>query len=112
MAKKNKKSKEPPKKPAVKKESQREANVQYQDSMFRALFSKKENSIELYNALEGTNYGPDTPVDINTLEEIFFNDRRNDLSFVIDTHYVVMAEQQRSLRSLLRSQAPYAVRFA
>lgn len=48
----------------------------------------------MYNALEGTDYGPDTNIDINTLEEVFFHDRRNDLSFVIDTHYVVMAEQQ------------------
>ncbi len=102
---KSKKLKRSPKTP-------RKANHQYQDSLFRALFSKKENAIELYNALEGTDYGPDTKIDINTLEEVFFNDRRNDLSFVIDTHYVVMAEQQRSLRSLLRSQAPYAVLFA
>ncbi len=112
MAKKNRKSNNTSKKAAAKKESQRKANPQYQDSLFRVIFSKKENAIELYNALECTNYGPDTKIDINTLEEVFFNDRRNDLSFIIDTHYVVMAEQQRSLRSLLRSQAPYAVRFA
>ena len=31
---------------------------------------------------------------MTTLNEVFFSDRRNDLSFVIDTHYVVMAEQQ------------------
>jgi len=108
MAKKKRKSK----KAAAKKKSQRTANPQYQDSLFRALFSDKEKAIELYNALEGTNYGPDTKVDISTLDEVFFSDRRNDLSFIIDTHYVVMAEQQRSLCSLLRSQAPYAVRFA
>lgn len=94
MAKKNKKSKKVSKNATVKKEFQRKANVQYQDSLFRTLFSKKENAIELYNALEGTDYGPDTNIDINTLEEVFFHDRRNDLSFVIDTHYVVMAEQQ------------------
>lgn len=94
MAKKNKKSKKVSKNDTVKKEFQRKANVQYQDSLFRTLFSKKENAIELYNALEGTDYGPDTNIDINTLEEVFFHDRRNDLSFVIDTHYVVMAEQQ------------------
>ncbi len=48
----------------------------------------------MYNALEGTDYGPDTKINITTLNEVFFIDRRNDLSFVIDTHYVVMAEQQ------------------
>lgn len=78
----------------TKKQLQRKANPQYQDSLFRSLFSSPEKAIELYNALENTDYGPDTPVDITTLEEVFFNDRKNDLSFVIDTHYVVMAEQQ------------------
>lgn len=94
MAKKNSKTKKASKKTAAKKDPRRKANVHYQDSLFRALFSKKENAIELYNALEGTNYGVDTKIDINTLEEVFFNDRRNDLSFIIDTHYVIMAEQQ------------------
>ena len=112
MAKRNKKLKKVSRKAAVEEKDSRKANIQYQDSLFRALFSDKEKAIELYNALEGTSYGPDTKIDITTLNEVFFIDRRNDLSFVIDTHYVVMAEQQRSLRSLLRSQAPYAVRFA
>ncbi len=76
--------------------ARRKANPKYQDSLFRALFSTPEKVIELYNALEGTNYSPDTQVNMTTLEEIFFSDRKNDLSFVIDTHYVVMAEQQSS----------------
>ena len=91
MAQKKLRSKQ---KKQVRKQTQRKANPQYQDSLFRALFSTPEKAIELYNALEDTHYGPDTPVDMTTLEEVFFHDRKNDLSFVIDTHYVVMAEQQ------------------
>ncbi len=41
MAKKKRKSK----KAAAKKKSQRRANPQYQDSLFRALFSDKEKAI-------------------------------------------------------------------
>lgn len=93
MAKKKRKSK----KRSVNAKKQRKANPKYQDSLFRALFSKPENAIELYNALEGTSYGPDTPVDMTTLKEIFFNDRKNDLSFIIDSHYVVLAEHQATI---------------
>ena len=93
MAKKKKKTK---KKPGNTKK-QRKANPKYQDSLFRALFSKPENAIELYNALEGTNYGPDTQVSMTTLKEISFNDRKNDLSFVIDSHYVVLTEHQTTI---------------
>lgn len=32
------------------------------------MFSDKESAIELYNALEGTNYGMDTEVEFTTLE--------------------------------------------
>ncbi len=91
MAQKKIRSKQ---KKQTKKMARRTANPQYQDSLFRVLFSSPEKAIELYNALEGTDYGPDTQVDMTTLDEVFFSDRRNDLSFVIDTHYVVMAEQQ------------------
>ncbi len=76
---------------------QRRVNPKYQDSLFRTLFSKPENAIELYNALEGTHYGPDTKVDMTTLKEIFFNDRKNDLSFIIDSHYVVLTEHQTTI---------------
>ena len=36
----------------------------YQDTVFHMLFSERENAIELFNALEGTDYGPDTEVEI------------------------------------------------
>lgn len=52
------------------------ANRTYQDTVFRRLFSTKEKLIELYNALENTNYGPDTPVEITTLEDVFYIDRK------------------------------------
>ena len=34
-------------------------NRQYKSSVFTALFSEKENLLELYNAIENTNYGKD-----------------------------------------------------
>ena len=44
-------------------------NQQYNSSVFSLLFGEKEKLIELYNAIEGTSYGPDTKIEINTLEK-------------------------------------------
>ena len=69
----------------------------YKDNTFCALFSEKENLIELYNALTGSSFDMDTPVEIVTLENTFFGDRENDLSFIIDNKWIVLAEQQSTL---------------
>ena len=39
----------------------------------------------------------DTPVEIVTLENTFFGDRTNDLSFIIDHKWIVLTEQQSTL---------------
>ena len=69
----------------------------YKDNTFCALFSEKKNLIELYNALSGSSFDMDTPVEIVTLDNTFFGDRENDLSFIIDNRWIVLAEQQSTL---------------
>ena len=69
----------------------------YKDNTFCTLFNDKERIIELYNALSGSNYGMDTPVEIVTLENTFFGDRANDLSFIIDHKWIILTEQQSTL---------------
>ena len=69
----------------------------YKDNTFCALFSEKENLIELYNALSGSSFDMDTPIEIVTLENTFFGDRENDLSFIIDNRWIILAEQQSTL---------------
>ena len=66
----------------------------YQDSVFRMLFSERENAIELFNALEGTDYGPETEVQFTTLEDVLYQGVKNDLGFVIDNRYIVLTEHQ------------------
>ena len=70
------------------------ANREYKDTVFSKLFSEPSRLRELYNALAGTDYGEDTPVEINTLEDVFFNDMRNDVSFTIGGKFVVLVEHQ------------------
>ena len=69
----------------------------YKDNTFCTLFNDKERIIELYNALTGSNYDKDTPVEIVTLENTFFGDRSNDLSFIIDDRWIILTEQQSTL---------------
>ena len=71
-----------------------QTNSKYKDSVFTLLFSDKEKLIELYNAVEGTNYAKDTEVIINTLEDALYMNRINDISFVIDGKFVVLIEHQ------------------
>ena len=73
------------------------AKRNYKDNTVCALFSEKENRIELYNALSGSSFDMDTPVEIVTLENTFFGDRENDLSFIIDNRWIILAEQQSTL---------------
>jgi len=73
------------------------ANQQYNSSVFALLFGEKDKLLELYNAIEGRNYGPETEVEINTLERVLYMGRYNDISFTIEGRYVVLFEHQSSI---------------
>jgi hypothetical protein len=72
-------------------------NRKYKSSVFTLLFGEKNNLLELYNAIENTNYGSDTDVWITTLEDALFMEQINDIAFVIEGKFVVMIEHQSSL---------------
>ena len=73
------------------------AKREYKATLFSELFSDKDRLRELYNALANTDYGEDTPIEINTLENVLFNDLRNDVSFTIGSKYVVLLEHQSTI---------------
>ncbi|GLC87138.1 Rpn family recombination-promoting nuclease/putative transposase [Lysinibacillus piscis] len=70
------------------------ANIQHKDSVFSLYLSDPKRLIDVYNAVQGTNYALDTPVEINTLENVLYKDRINDVSFVLDGKFVVLVEHQ------------------
>jgi hypothetical protein len=72
-------------------------NREYKNSVFTALFGEKENLLELYNAIENTNYGKDTEILITTLENALFMEQQNDISFVINGKIVVLIEHQSTI---------------
>ena len=67
----------------------------YKDSLFRNIFKDKKRLCSLYNALSGENISP-KDITINTLRGTFYNDVKNDISFDIGNHTVVLMEHQGS----------------
>ena len=67
----------------------------YKDSLFRNIFKDKKRLCSLYNALSGENISP-RDITINTLRGTFYNDIKNDISFEVGNHTVVLMEHQGS----------------
>jgi predicted transposase YdaD len=72
-------------------------NTKHKDSLFSFLFSKPDVLRELYCALEGVTLSPDVPVTINTLQDVIFKDKVNDVSFEIDGKLVILLEHQSTI---------------
>jgi hypothetical protein len=73
------------------------ANRNHKDSVFTKLFSEKENLLELYNAINGTNYGKDTEIKMANLDNVLFMGRKNDIAFIMEGKAVVLIEHQSTL---------------
>ncbi len=51
----------------------------------------------MFNALEDTNYGPDTEVEFTTLEDAVYTNLKNDLGFIIDKQFIILTEHQAAI---------------
>ena len=54
----------------------------------------RKKIIEIYNAINGTNYTSDVNLEINTLKTVLYHGRYNDISFTLDNKLVVLIEHQ------------------
>ena len=70
-----------------------EANRNYKETIFRKLFSDKENLLSLYNAINGTMYEDPEELEIVTLENAIYMGMKNDLAFVVDMSLVLYEHQ-------------------
>ena len=55
-------------------------NMKYKDRVFRMIFGYekyKENLLELFNALNDTNYTNPDDLEINTLDDVFYMKMKN-----------------------------------
>ncbi len=58
-------------------------NRKYKDSLFRMVFKQKEDLLDLYNAINNTNYCNVEDLEVNTLENVIYISMKNDISFMI-----------------------------
>jgi hypothetical protein len=56
-------------------------------------------TLELYNAVTGQNYPPDTKIEIVTLSNALFKGQLNDVAFVVDDRLVVLMEHQSTVNN-------------
>jgi predicted transposase/invertase (TIGR01784 family) len=73
------------------------ANRTYKDTVFTLLFSNEDVIREVYGAITGKVYGPETEVKISTLKNMLCINRVNDLSFEIDGKQIVLIEHQSTI---------------
>ena len=72
------------------------ANRCYKDSLFRLLFGREENKqnlLELYNALNDSNYTNKDDLTINTIDDVIYMKMKNDVSFILDSQMVLLEHQ-------------------
>ena len=78
------------------KDKQLVANRRYKDTVFRMLFSKKENLLSLYNAVTGRDYENAEALQIVTLENAIYMGMKNDLAFILEMN-IYLYEHQSTL---------------
>ena len=69
------------------------ANRKYKDTVFRMLFSDRENLLSLYNAINRTAYENAAELEIVTLESTVYMGMKNDLAFIIDMNLLLYEHQ-------------------
>ncbi len=71
---------------------------EYRDRLFKAIFGRnteksKKWRLELYNALNGTNYTDPNTLELNTIENIIYMTMKNDVSFLVDSQMTLYEQQ-------------------
>ena len=69
----------------MKKETLYPVQRNFKDTLFRMLFSDEEALLSLYNAVSGKDYKDPDDLEIVTLENAIYMNKKNDLAFLIDS---------------------------
>lgn len=65
----------------------------YKDRVFRMLVKDRAVALEIYNAMNDTNYRDPTQLQITTLENAIYMGMKNDVSFIIDSRLAFYEHQ-------------------
>ena len=73
---------------------------EHKDRLFKYIFGKESKKskkwrLQLYNALNGTNYNDPDALELNTIENVIYITMHNDISFLVDSQ-MTLYEQQSS----------------
>lgn len=60
-----------------------QVNRQYKDRLFKLVFKDKKDLLQLYNAINDTDYDNSDDIEVNTLEDVVYMGMKNDISFLI-----------------------------
>ena len=69
----------------------------YRDSLFRSYFNDKERLLSLVNALLNTDATDPNEIEINTLDGVFFDEFKNDISCIFRGRFLVLIEHQSTI---------------
>lgn len=72
-------------------------NKQYKDALFKYIFGseeRKQYTLELYNALNGTEYTDTSKIQYTTLEDVMYINYHNDVACMIDSNLINLWEEQ------------------
>ena len=61
-------------------------NQKHKDRLFNYIFGREENrewTLQLYNAINGSDYKDSSVIEFNTLEDVLYIGMKNDTSFLI-----------------------------
>lgn len=58
-------------------------NTKHKDRLFRLIFNEKKELLDLYNAVNESNYTNPDDLEITTMEDVVYMGMKNDLSFII-----------------------------
>jgi predicted transposase/invertase (TIGR01784 family) len=72
-------------------------NAKYKDSLFSFLFGNPDTLRELYGAIKGVSLDPAAFIAINTLSDVLYMERYNDISFTINNKLVILIEHQSTI---------------
>ena len=71
-------------------------NKKYKDRLFRNIFSDEKNKdklLDLYNALNGTEYTDPSDLEITTIDDVIYMGMKNDTSFLLDSRMSLYEQQ-------------------
>ena len=71
---------------------------EHKDRLFKYIFGKdskksKKWRLQLYNALNGTNYKNPDALELNTIENVIYITMHNDISFLVDSQMTLYEQQ-------------------